>query len=190
MEGCCAYKEELARPQTPLFKRLETVLLLKLGRAKSSISHTRQKERKRSTSLLTLALYPSGESEGPVCVPAVSGRVWPIPFFSFIFSKKTNSQIRRTVRSQLRDHQSVTATVWHLKWPLAILKWPLLPPLNFTLSNLNLEIDEPNRWTNSAKKTKIFEWKKPRKHFTMTLGTKKSIHKSICDRFYNPSNSP
>ena len=38
MEGLCAHKEQLAMVSP---KRFETVLLLKLGRAKSSISHTR-----------------------------------------------------------------------------------------------------------------------------------------------------
>src|SRR5580704_14430705 len=104
----------------------------------------------------------------------------------------------RTVRSQLRrekddppcDHQSVTATVWHLKWPLAILKWPLLPPLNFTLSNLNLGIDEPNRSTNSAKKTKSSNGKTKETLYDDTWDQEINTHKSICDRFYNPSNSP
>ena len=79
-----------------------------------------------------------------------------------------------------------------LAFKMAPCHFKMAPPPTSQFYSFKLEFGD--RWAESinklCKKNEIFEWKKPRKHFTMTLGTKKSIHKSICDRFYNPSNSP
>ena len=73
-----------------------------------------------------------------------------------------------------------------LAFKMAPCHFKMAPPPTSQFYSFKLEFGD--RWAESidklCKKNEIFEWKKPRKHFTMTLGTKKSIHKSICDRFY------
>ena len=128
--------------------------------------------------MLTLALYPSGESEGPVCARlclAVSGQFL---FLFYIFKKnefldiKESTKKRRTIL-HVTISLSDSITRWHLKWALGILKWA--PPPTSQFYSFKLEFGD--RWAESidklCKKNEIFEWKKPRKHFMRTLGTKK-----------------
>ena len=65
-----------------------------------------------------------------------------------------------------------------LAFKMAPCHFKMAPPSTSQFYSFKLEFGD--RWAESidklCKKNEIFEWKKPRKHFTMTLGTKKSIH--------------
>ena len=129
------------------------------------------------------------------------GCVWPClanSLFLFYILKKNEFLDKENSKESTKKREgrsSMWPSVCHgnsLAFKMAPCHFKMAPPPTSQFYSFKLEFGD--RWAESidklCKKNEIFEWKKPRKHFTMTLGTKKSIHKSICDRFYNPSNSP
>ena|ERR1700679_3562269 len=73
-------REKLTFKASHSSQRLETVLLLKLGRANSSILPYQVEDKKEIDLLAFPCSVPFWGVRGARLCPAVSGRVWPIPF--------------------------------------------------------------------------------------------------------------